>query len=105
VADAAVRRLLIDVMIDVRECNDHELTKELAAKLPSFIDLSNILLTPSDTHAVGCVLSHVTKQVDKLSLNRCMLSTKSFQNISVAIVSMPGKVSSFVCSGVMTATK
>jgi len=81
-------------MIDVRECNDDDLTNALAAKLPSCVDFSNIPLTSSDTHAIGCILSRSTKLVDKLNLNHCTLSTESFRNISSAIVVMPGKVSS-----------
>jgi len=84
---------LIDLMIDVRECNDEDLTCTIAALFPTCIDLSNIPLTSSDTHAIGYVLRHVNKKIEKISLAHCTLSSQSFANISSAIVSMPGKVS------------
>jgi len=88
------QRDLVFICHDVRECNNKDfVTKPVADCLPKQVLFFNTPLAPSDAHAFGFLLKHVTGKIEKLLLWNCSLRASSFVFICDAIKEMPGTVS------------
>nr|XP_018670059.1 protein NLRC5-like [Ciona intestinalis] len=75
------RRQFIRLLLDVRECDNCDVTKAIAERFPRDINLSRTPLTSSDAHAFSYVMQHVTKDIDDVNIKYCDLTTQQLKLI------------------------
>jgi len=84
--------MFLDFLLDVREYNSTDVTKEIAASFPTKVILKHQPLQDSEAQAFADVFKHVRRRIDEIDLRYCNLTTHQFSIFVDGILSSRSRV-------------